>query len=95
MCMKRMAVPVTATKAASNGEIRARPGTALRHSSMVGAKPSGELVATGLRPKFLDKLAIHGVDLPAQVFHQASTAPTGRGVHLPSLKDLASAERSR
>jgi hypothetical protein len=41
MCMKRIAAPVTATIAASNGEIRTRPGTALRHSSVVGAKPSG------------------------------------------------------
>ena len=41
MCMKRMAAPVTDVIAASNGEIRARPGTALRHSSMVGAKPAG------------------------------------------------------
>jgi pilus assembly protein CpaF len=66
-----------------------------RNVISVGNKPSGELAATGLRPKFLDKLAIHGIDVPAQVFQTTSAMPTGRGVHLPSLAELASAERAR
>src|SRR5205807_4495855 len=32
-------------------------------------KASGELVATGLRPKFLDRLSEMGIDVPAKVFH--------------------------
>src|SRR4051812_10530293 len=32
-------------------------------------RPSGELGATGLRPKFVDKLNELGIELPAKVFH--------------------------
>jgi hypothetical protein len=38
----------------------------------------GQLEPTGLRPRFADKLALHGVELPAKVFHRASAARPDR-----------------
>jgi pilus assembly protein CpaF len=59
----------------------------------------GELVATGLRPKFLDKLHEAGIDVPAKVFRQPPPPPSApRGVRttkVPSLKALAGPERAR
>jgi pilus assembly protein CpaF len=66
-------------------------------------KPSGELAATGLRPKFVDKLNEVGIELPAKVFH-AHRAPAAaengktrstRQVRVPSARELASAERAK
>ena len=37
--------------------------------------PAGELVATGLRPRFADRLVEHDIDLPAKVF-QTAPLPT-------------------
>jgi hypothetical protein len=47
-------------------------------------QPQGELVPTGLRPKFLDKLIEAGVELPAKVFKSPPPVPAaapngGRG----------------
>jgi len=64
-------------------------------------KASGELVATGLRPKFLDKLAEVGIDVPAKAFRSApapTQAPTNgrlRSAKVPQVASLASAERAR
>jgi pilus assembly protein CpaF len=65
-------------------------------------KPSGELAATGLRPKFLDKLNELGIEVPAKVFHShaAPAAPSGerrstRQVRVPSARTLASPERAK
>jgi pilus assembly protein CpaF len=63
-------------------------------------KYAGELVATGLRPKFVDKLIDHGVEVPAAAFRaprrNAPGAPTRRAVtKAPSAKDLAAKERLR
>jgi pilus assembly protein CpaF len=62
---------------------------------------SGELCATGLRPKFLDKLAEVGIDVPATAF-RASHAPTPppqrprlRSTRMPSVSELARSERAR
>jgi hypothetical protein len=65
-------------------------------------RSGGELVASGLRPKFLDKLAEEGIDVPAKAF-RASPAPLRsqpsvsrlRGSRVPSASELATAERSR
>jgi len=60
----------------------------------------GELVATGLRPKFLDKLAENGIEVPAKAF-RAPTAPAPAQVsrlrqsRVPSVSKLATAERAR
>ncbi len=63
---------------------------------------SGELVATGLRPKFLDKLKENGVDVPAKAFRSAPppAAPSssngrGRSARVPEMASLARAERAR
>ena len=68
---------------------------------------SGELVATGLRPKFLDKLAENKVEVPASAFKapagaspgaRQATASSGRGgrkVRVPSAREVADRERLR
>ncbi len=64
-------------------------------------RTTGELVATGLRPKFLDKLAEQGIEVPAKAFRAPSTAPPPttsrlRGTtRVPSIAQLATAERAR
>jgi pilus assembly protein CpaF len=62
---------------------------------VAGNKPSGELVPTGLRPRFLDKLAAAGVSVPAKLFHapvrptQPPPATRARAVRPPSPRELA------
>jgi pilus assembly protein CpaF len=64
---------------------------------------NGELVATGLRPKFLDKLAENGIEVPAKAFRapaptpstQATSSRGGRNARIPSLSTLARAERAQ
>ena len=66
-------------------------------------KPAGELTATGLRPKFVDKLNELGIELPAKVFHaKRSTAAADNGrtrstrqVRVPSARELATPERAK
>jgi hypothetical protein len=67
-------------------------------------KVNGELVATGLRPKFLDKLGEANVEVPASAFKApAGTTPgqgaaSGRGsrkVRVPSQREVADRERLR
>ena len=62
-------------------------------------KGSGELAATGLRPKFMEKLALRGIEVPARAFQPTLPAPTNgrsaRGSRMPSIAELASAERAR
>ncbi|MFP5322556.1 MAG: CpaF family protein [Acidimicrobiia bacterium] len=63
------------------------------------SKYAGELVATGLRPKFVDKLAEHGVEVPAAAFRaprRAAPTPAGRGsAKAPKARDIAAKERLR
>jgi pilus assembly protein CpaF len=71
---------------------------AYRVLPQVGAKPAGELAATGLRPKFLDKLALAGIDVPARAFQTAAMPGPGRATRsgrLPTVTELAGAERSQ
>ena len=63
-------------------------------------RTGGELVATGLRPKFLDKLSELGIDVPASAFRApTAVAPPPvsrlRNTRVPSVSKLATAERSR
>ena len=63
-------------------------------------RTGGELVATGLRPKFLDKLSELGIDVPASAFRApTAVAPPPvsrlRNTRVPSASKLATAERSR
>ncbi len=69
-----------------------------------GGKGGGELVATGLRPKFLDKLHDSSVEVPASAFkapagstpsRASSTSTRGRKVRVPSARELADRERLR
>ena len=70
-----------------------------RNLPTASGKPAGELVATGLRPKFLDKLIEMEIELPARVFQQKAPPPPstrpGRSGRVPSTAELASLERSR
>jgi pilus assembly protein CpaF len=68
------------------------------------AKTQGELVATGLRPKFMDKLAELGVEVPASAFKAPAgvspgrvTSATGgrRRVRVPDAREIADRERLR
>ena len=61
---------------------------------------NGELVATGLRPRFADKLREKGIEMPARVFHAPAPAPTtngarGRAARLPAARDIVIAGRNR
>jgi pilus assembly protein CpaF len=63
-------------------------------------RQGGELVATGLRPKFLDKLAENGIEVPAKAFRAPTpeaAAPVSRlrQSRVPSVSKLATAERAR
>jgi pilus assembly protein CpaF len=70
-----------------------------QHKSSNG-KPSGELVASGLRPKFIDKLRERDIEVPAKVFQRPSVrvvepANARSRVRVPSARELAEPERSR
>src|SRR4051794_36434854 len=65
-------------------------------------KPSGELNATGLRPKFIDKLGEREIDVPASAFRAAPPLrqPTDgsmmrRKVRVPDVGEIAERERIR
>jgi pilus assembly protein CpaF len=68
-----------------------------------GAPGAGELVPTGLRPKFLDKLIELSVEVPASAFKATTPASErlaavglrGRKVHVPSQRELADREELR
>jgi pilus assembly protein CpaF len=63
-------------------------------------KPGGGLVATGLRPKFLDRLNENGIEIPAKTFRSSSGGRTvserpGRTARVPEANELAEPERAR
>jgi pilus assembly protein CpaF len=63
-------------------------------------KPSGELVATGLRPKFMDKLAEREIEVPASAFRsptplRPATSVVRRKVRVPEPGEIAERERLR
>ena len=68
---------------------------------VAGAPSAGELAATGLRPKFVDKLGEVDVDVPASVFKSATSdrlaaaGVRGRKVRIPSSRELADREALR
>ncbi|HEX2118546.1 MAG TPA: ATPase, T2SS/T4P/T4SS family [Acidimicrobiales bacterium] len=71
-----------------------------QHPRGENGRATGELVATGLRPKFLDKLAEEGIEVPAKAFRAPSVAPPPpvsrlRNTRVPSVSKLATAERAR
>ncbi|MDX6552210.1 MAG: pilus assembly protein CpaF, partial [Gaiellales bacterium] len=64
-----------------------------------GERSTGELVPTGLRPHFLEKLAESGIEIPASTLRSrpppASSATRGRVTRVPSHRRLADIDRSR
>jgi pilus assembly protein CpaF len=69
-----------------------------------GSPSAGELVPTGLRPKFLDKLGEVSVDVPASAFKTtavgqeqrlAAAGVRNRKVHIPTQRELADREELR
>ncbi|MGK2949614.1 MAG: CpaF family protein [Acidimicrobiales bacterium] len=79
-----------------------------KYRSVPGASGavSGELVATGLRPKFIDKLNENHVEVPASAFKApaaaaqpgrggAGAAGRGRKVRVPTAREVADRERLR
>jgi pilus assembly protein CpaF len=64
-------------------------------------KNSGELVPTGLRPKFLDRLREVGVEVPAKAFRPPTPAgasmppPRMRNAKVPAISQLVRPERAR
>ncbi|MGH9083866.1 MAG: CpaF family protein [Acidimicrobiales bacterium] len=78
-----------------------------RYRPVPGAtgRAAGELVPTGLRPKFIDKLNENAVEVPASAFKAPAgvapggrvTSPTSRGrkVRVPSAREVADQERLR
>ncbi|MDQ4068969.1 MAG: CpaF family protein [Actinomycetota bacterium] len=71
-----------------------------QHPRGENGRVTGELVATGLRPKFLDKLAEDGIEVPAKAFRAPGPPPSPqvsrlRNTRVPSVSKLATAERAR
>jgi hypothetical protein len=69
-----------------------------------GGDGNGQLVATGLRPKFIDKIAEHGIEVPAAAFKSQrranaaakSAAARRRGqTRIPTPAEIAEKERLR
>jgi pilus assembly protein CpaF len=65
-------------------------------------RPAGELVATGLRPKFMEKLIEREIDLPASAFKPPTPTRAGgtpqpprRRVRVPEASEIAERERLR
>jgi pilus assembly protein CpaF len=70
-----------------------------RTSGAVNGRSHGELSATGLRPKFIDRLREIGVEVPAKVFQRPSlrtvTPESRTRTRVPTAKELSEPERSR
>jgi pilus assembly protein CpaF len=71
-----------------------------RNTPASNGKPGGELVATGLRPKFLDRLNEYGIDVPAKTFRSSPAPRAGaerpaRNARVPEASELADKEVGR
>ena len=66
-----------------------------------GDGTGGGLGATGLRPRFIDKIAEHGIEIPAAAFKSSKrasgtkTAARRRSTKVPSASEIAEKERIR
>jgi pilus assembly protein CpaF len=65
-------------------------------------KPAGELVSTGLRPKFMEKLIEREIELPSSAFKPPTPSraggtpqPARRRVRVPEASEIAERERLR
>jgi pilus assembly protein CpaF len=79
-------------------EIQGLEGDTVLLQSLFAAR-DGHVEATGLRPRFLDRIADEGIEVPARVFQARTVAsapsPRGRSVSVPSARELAEPERAR
>jgi pilus assembly protein CpaF len=70
------------------------------HFRAAAPRGPGELVATGLRPKFVERLGEMNIELPAKVFQRPAiqrvvTDGRARNARVPSARELAEPERAR
>jgi pilus assembly protein CpaF len=81
-------------------EVQGMEGDTVLLQALFAAR-DGHVEATGLRPRFVDRLADQGIDLPANVFRSRvvpasmDVGERGRVARIPSMHDLADPERSR
>jgi pilus assembly protein CpaF len=71
-----------------------------RGGTGTNGKARGELIASGLRPKFVDRLREVGIEVPAKVFQRPTervVTPENRtrNARVPSARELAEPERAR
>ena len=70
-------------------------------SSSADGVAGGALGATGLRPRFIDRIAEHGIEIPAAAFKSSKrtsgtkTAARRRSTKVPSAGEIADKERIR
>jgi pilus assembly protein CpaF len=79
-------------------EVQGLEGDTVLLQALFAAR-DGHVEATGLRPRFLDRIAEEGIEVPARVFQARAAAsappPRGRSLTVPSARDLADPERAR
>ncbi len=97
---KRVVTAVTEVQGLEGDVLLLQDIFAYRHNRRSSdGKGSGELAATGLRPKFMEKLLLRGIEVPARAFQPTPQVPqngrAARGSRLPTIAELASAERAR
>jgi pilus assembly protein CpaF len=98
---RRIVTRVTELQGMEGDTILLQDIFAYRQFAGENGRVQGELCATGLRPKFLDKLAEEGIEVPAKAFraaHTPSPAPQRarlRSARVPSVTELARSERAR
>jgi pilus assembly protein CpaF len=78
-------------------EVQGLEGDTVLLQALFAAR-DGHVEATGLRPRFLDRIAESGIEVPARVFQTrtpSAPAPSRRALHVPSPRELAEPERAR
>ena len=81
-------------------EVQGMEGDTVLLQALFAAR-DGHVESTGLRPRFAERLANEGIEVPANVFRSraAAVATTdvarNRVTRMPSMHDLAEPERSR
>ena len=96
---RRVVTSVTELQGLEGDVILLQEVFAYRHVRSLEEKSAGELTATGLRPKCLDRLSTAGVEVPARIF-QPKAPPVSlvrppRNGRIPSARELMSPERAR
>jgi pilus assembly protein CpaF len=97
---RRVVTSVTEVQGIEGDTILLQEVFGYRNTTSANGKPAGEVGATGLRPKFMDRLKEANIELPATVFRtksapSATTERAGRGSKAPSSRRLVESERRR